>query len=152
MPTIFSATFLVSSLWNTTILQHINTSICQFLASCHISDTTNSLYSKTDWIRFIKIDLHSRFVCYCNGCLQSVSSTFFLVLHVGGFYSAAASLAMKSAVLATAVPSVCPSVGLCPTLVPCPDEWRITWSSLWGSKHTLVFWYQQWLGATSPST
>jgi len=32
------------------------------------------------------------------------------------------------------------------------NEHMITRSSLWGSKNILVFWYQQWLGATSPST
>jgi len=32
------------------------------------------------------------------------------------------------------------------------NEGRIMRSSLWGSKSTLVFWYQQCVGATSPST
>ena len=30
------------------------------------------------------------------------------------------------------------------------NEHRITRSSLWGSKNTLVFWYQQWLGGDVP--
>jgi len=44
--------------------------------------------------------------------------------------------------------SVCPSV--CPSVTRWypiqTNEDRITRSSLWGSKNTLVFWYQQWLG------
>ena len=41
-----------------------------------------------------------------------------------GFYSAAALLAMQSAVIPTAIPSVRPSVrpSVCHTLVPYPDE------------------------------
>jgi len=74
------------------------------------------------------------------------------------FYSAAALLAMQSAVIPTAIPSVHPCV--CPFVCPSVTRWypiqtnehRITRSSLWGSKNTLVFWHQQWLGATSPST
>jgi len=73
---------------------------------------------------------------------------------LGCFYGAAALLAMQSAVLATAIPSVCPSVW--PSAISWypiqMNEDRITRSSLWGSNNTLVFWYQQWLGATSPST
>jgi len=33
-----------------------------------------------------------------------------------------------------------------------PRRMKIMWSSLLGSKNTLVFCHQQWLGATSPST
>ena len=55
---------------------------------------------------------------------------------------------MQSAVLATAIPSVCLSV----TRWYCTqtNEDRIMRSSLWGSKNTLVFWYQQWLGGDVP--
>jgi len=75
-----------------------------------------------------------------------------------GFYAAAALLAMQSAVIATAITSVYLSV--CPSVHPSVTRWyfiqtnedRITRSSLWGSKNTLVIWHQQWLGATSPST
>jgi len=59
---------------------------------------------------------------------------------------------MRSAVLATAIPSVCLSV--CPSVTRfyCTqtNEDRITRSSLSGSKITLVFWYQQWLGGDDP--
>ena len=52
--------------------------------------------------------------------------------------------------------SVCPSVR--PSVRPSVTRWypiqtnehRITQSSLWGSKNTLVFWYQQWLGGDDP--
>ena len=52
--------------------------------------------------------------------------------------------------------SVCPSV--CLSVCPSVTRWypiqtnerRITRSSLWGSKNTLVFWYQQWLGGDVP--
>jgi len=69
---------------------------------------------------------------------------------------------MQSAVIPTAVPSVCPSVrpSVRSTVCPSVTRWyhiqtnkeRIMRSSLQGSKNTLVLWYQQWLGATSPST
>jgi len=78
------------------------------------------------------------------GLYQPIPLTF---LH---FYSAAALLAMQSAVTATAVPSVRPSV--CHTLVLYPDKCsqtngvRIMRSSVGGRRGTLVFWYQQWLG------
>jgi len=50
--------------------------------------------------------------------------------------------------------SVRPSVCLSDTRWYCTqrNEDRITWSSLRGGKNTLVFWYQQWLGATSSFT
>ena len=50
--------------------------------------------------------------------------------------------------------SVCLSVLLSVTRWYCTqtNEDRIIRSSRWGSKNTLVFWYQQWLGATSTST
>jgi len=66
------------------------------------------------------------------------------------FYSVAALLAMQSAVLATAIPSVCVSVRPSVTrwyLVK-KNEDRITRLSPWGSKNTLAIWYQKWLGAT----
>ena len=61
------------------------------------------------------------------------------------FYSAAALLAMQSAVLPTAIPSVCPSV--CLSVRPSVTRWypiqmnehRITRSSLWGSKKHSLF-------------
>jgi len=55
---------------------------------------------------------------------------------------------MQNAVLATAIPSVCPSVTrwYCTQM----NEDRITRSSLWGSKYSLVFRYQQWLGVDVP--
>jgi len=59
---------------------------------------------------------------------------------------------MQSAVLATAIASIRPSVFLSVTRW-CPiqmNEDRITRSSLWGSKNTLVFWYQQWLRGDVP--
>ena len=64
------------------------------------------------------------------------------------FYSAAALHAMQSAVIATAIPSVCPSVTRWYPIQT--NEHRITRSSLWGSKNILVFWYQQWLGGDDP--
>jgi len=66
------------------------------------------------------------------------------------FYNSASLLAMQSAVLATAISSVCLSVTYwCPIQT---NEDRITRSSLSVSKNILVFWHQQWLGSTSPST
>jgi len=55
---------------------------------------------------------------------------------------------MQSAVLATAIPSVCPSLRSYVTLwYPIQtNEDRNMRSSLWGSKNILDFWYQQWLG------
>jgi len=44
----------------------------------------------------------------------------------------------------TAIPSVSPSVTRWYLIQT--NEDRITRSLLWGSKNTLVFWYQQWLG------
>jgi len=72
------------------------------------------------------------------------------------FNSAAALHAMQSAVIPTAIPSVRPSV--CLSVRPSVTRWypiqmnehRITRSSLWGSKNTLVFWHQQWLGGDDP--
>jgi len=64
------------------------------------------------------------------------------------FYSAAALHAMQSAVIPTAIPSVCPSVTRWYPIQT--NEHRITRSSLWGSKNILVFWYQQWLGGDDP--
>ena len=58
--------------------------------------------------------------------------------------------AMQSAVIATAILSVCLSATRWYPLQT--NEDRIMWSLLWGSKNTLVFWYQQWLEATTPST
>jgi len=70
---------------------------------------------------------------------------------------------MQSTVIPTTIQSVCPSICLSVrpsvrpsvrhTLVPYPDdEGKIMRSSLWGIKNTIVFWYQQWLRATSPYT
>jgi len=64
------------------------------------------------------------------------------------FLQLAALLAMQSAVIATKNPSVCPSI-TCWYLIQ-TNENKITRSSLWGSKNTLVFWYQQWLGRYVP--
>ena len=56
---------------------------------------------------------------------------------------------MQTAVIPTAIPSV--SLSVCHTLVPIEtNEHRITRFSLWGSKNTLVFWYQQWLEGDVP--
>ena len=61
---------------------------------------------------------------------------------------------MQSAVRATAIPSVRLSVRPSVTRGYCTqtNEVKIMRYSLWGSKNTLVFWHQQWLRATSPST
>ena len=65
--------------------------------------------------------------------------------YVRFYYSAAALLAMQSAVLANSVrPSVCLSVTRWYPIQT--NKCRITRSSLWCSKNTLVRWYQQWLG------
>jgi len=59
---------------------------------------------------------------------------------------------MQSAVIPTAIPSV--RLSVCPSVTRWypiqTDEHRITRSSLWCSKNTLVFWYQQWLGGDVP--
>ena len=69
------------------------------------------------------------------------------------FYSAAAFLAMQSAVIPTAIPSVCLSDCLSITRwYPIQmNKDRITGFSLWGSKNTLVFWHQNGRGRRPPS-
>jgi len=64
------------------------------------------------------------------------------------YYSTAALLAMLSAVIATAIPSVRLSV----TRWYCTqtNEDRIMRSSLRGNKSTLVSYYQQWFGVNVP--
>ena len=57
------------------------------------------------------------FIVICRMCLSVAFHA--PLLHD---YSAAALLAMQSAVIATAIPSVCPSIRH--TLVLYPDEWR----------------------------
>jgi len=60
------------------------------------------------------------------------------------FYSAVALLAMQSAILATAIPSL--RLFVTRWYPVQSNEDKIMRSSLWGSKNTLVFWYQHWLG------
>jgi len=69
-------------------------------------------------------------------------------MHYFPIYSAAALLAMQSAVLAMSIPSVSPFVTLWYPIQK--NEGRISQSSLWGSKNTLLFWYQQCLGGDVP--
>jgi len=64
------------------------------------------------------------------------------------FYSTAALLAMHSAVLATAIPSVCLSVTRWSPIRT--NEDKIMRSSLWGSKNTVFFWYKQRLRDNVP--
>jgi len=71
------------------------------------------------------------------------------------FYSAAALLAMQSAVITMAFRlsvrlSVRPSVTGWYGIQTNEDTCRIMWSSLWGSKKTLIFWYQQRLRGDVP--
>ena len=66
-----------------------------------------------------------------------------------------ALLTIQSDVLATAIPSVSPSVRLsvCPThagIVPRQMKIGYTRSLLWGSTNTLVSWHENWLGSDLP--
>ena len=67
--------------------------------------------------------------------IQRVWQTYISVINVN--YSTAALLAMQSAVIATAIPSVCLSVARWYPIQT--NEGRIMQSSLCGSKNTLVF-------------
>jgi len=64
------------------------------------------------------------------------------------FYNTAALLAMQNAVLATPIPSVCPSHAgtLCKRMKMASRGLHCEVAK------TLFFWYQQWLGATFPFT
>jgi len=98
-------------------------------------------------------------VFYCNWenglffCCFSVNSTDRQIFDLSvwiqlDFYSAAALLTMQSAVIATAIPSIRLSVTRWYAIQT--NEDRIMRYSLWGSKNTLVFWYQQWLVGDVP--
>jgi len=65
-------------------------------------------------------------------CLYLTNTEQTIIWHV--FYSPAALLAMQSAVLATAIPLVCPSVTRWYPIQT--NEHRITRCSLWSSKNT----------------
>ena len=77
---------------------------------------------------------------------------FFCVLmlrtHVNGVFTARPHC-LQSAVLATAIPSVRPSVRHTLDSIQ-TNQGRIMLSLLWGRKTSLVFWYQQWLGGDVP--
>ena len=69
----------------------------------------------------LKIELPLRYACAIvlySFIITEILNRFAVSEH--HFYTAAALLAMQSAVLATAIPIVCPSV--CHTLVPYTDE------------------------------
>ena len=102
------------------------------LYSCQCERTLKNRVTLYKWLSFVffcNFLQRGRIACNAERC---------------NTYSNSVCLSVRPSVR----PSVCPSVTRWYPIQT--NEHRITRSSLWGSKNTLVFWYQQWLGGDDP--